>query len=289
MKNNSSNYYVTKKNILMLLILFFCLLLINKSSNNEKVVYNKMIKNSSFMNLNNKNIIDNNCMVTYKDPKSEYEKLLNNNMTLLEFYSNIYKIDINIILNDLKNRAINYEEFNEYNLGFLTEAGILKNYQNKDLSLIDYFEEFIKLNPQYVNNNIDSYEGNNEYIEKLIRYFTNIYSNVNYKIALSIGAAESGYFKSTGMLKINNIYGGMSNGKLISYKNIEYGVLKYVQYLDKNYFSKGINTIDEIGAIYCPTFTSSGIKVASTNWLNLVNKAMEIYNEDTKITIEDLK
>ena len=44
-----------------------------------------------------------------------------------------------------------------------------------------------------------------DYVEKLIMYCTGIYSNVDTSIALSIGAAESGYYKVKYMLKKNVI------------------------------------------------------------------------------------
>lgn len=109
---------------------------------------------------------------------------------------------------------------------------------------------------------------------------------MDYLTAVSIGAAESGYYKVTYMLKANNIFGGMSSNGLIKYKNIEYGVLSYVRLLSKNYYGKGLNTLESIGRVYCPAYDKNGQKVASSHWINLVSKAKEYYSgDDSDISI----
>ena len=92
------------------------------------------------------------------------------------------------------------------------------------------------------------------------------------------------------MLANNNIYGGMTYKQtLIKYKNIEYGVLSYIRLLSKNYFGKGLTTLESIGRVYNPTFDANGNKVANPYWLNLVNKT-KLYYTDTapEVTIEQL-
>lgn len=296
MKSDSNSKYAIVKFSIMIITLFTFFLLIGKNSNNDNKIYNSKINNNNSLNSSNDvvadplnvDVLDNKCLVTFTDPQEEYEKLLENNRLLIEFYARVYKVDINVIIEDLKNRAKNYTEFNENNLGFLNDNGVLRNYQSKDLAIIDYFEEFLSLNPQYQNNKVEAYKGNKEYVEGLINYFTSVYPNVDYKIAISIGAAESGYYGASSMLAVNNIYGGMNNGKLIAHKNIEYGVMQYIRYLDKNYFSKGINTVEKIGNIYCPSISDNGVKVASSHWLSLVNNAMNSYADKENISLEEL-
>ena len=77
--------------------------------------------------------------------------------------------------------------------------------------------------------------------------------------------------------------------KSIRYENIEIGVLKYVRLLSKNYFGKGLTTVNSIGRVYCPVTNEYGQKVASPHWINLVNTARNKYNSYTQdITIEDI-
>lgn len=122
------------------------------------------------------------------------------------------------------------------------------------------------------------YKGNAAYVENLIIYFSEIYDNVDSKALLSIGAAESGYYKVKYMLKKNNVYGGMGSGGLIKYNNIEQGVLSYVRLMSKNYYGKGLTTLETIGQVYCPV-TENGVKKASSHWLKLVKNAGNKYKK----------
>lgn len=276
--------YLIIKRIIMILIIFASFMLINRANYYK---YNKSHKKViSQKKLYEKNE-EENCQVIYQNPQDEYNKLLENNRQLIEFFSTTYKIDCNVIFEDLRNRSKNYFEFNENNLAFLNDNGVLRNYDNKEKALFDYFEEFSLNNPNLIDNSITGYHGNRQYVEGLVKFFSKFYPNVNYKMAISIGAAESGYYTASSMLKVNNVYGGMRNGKLISHKNIESGVLEYIKYLDRNYFSKGINSLEQIGSIYCPSY-ENGRKTASSHWLSLVNNAMNTYDDNNNISIEEL-
>ena len=82
------------------------------------------------------------------------------------------------------------------------------------------------------------------------------------------------------MLRLNNIYGGMSSKGLIKYNNIELGVLTYVRMMSRNYYAKGLTNMYSIGKVYCPTYENS-TKIASPHWISLINKALtkyELYN-----------
>jgi len=125
-----------------------------------------------------------------------------------------------------------------------------------------------------------------DYIVRLVKYFSNIYDNVEFTIAAGIANVESGYV-SKYMLNKNNIFGGMYNGNLIGYKNIEYGTLQYVKLLSEGYFGKGLTTVEDIGRIYNPMFNESGVKIAKPTWVYNVKLAMENFNdiEDVDTTI----
>lgn len=90
------------------------------------------------------------------------------------------------------------------------------------------------------------------------------------------------------MLKYNNVYGGMSSKGLIKHNNIEQGVLSFVRLMSRNYYGKGLNTLESIGKVYCPVY-NNGVKQASSHWINLVTNTKSKYiNYTDTITIENL-
>ena len=121
-----------------------------------------------------------------------------------------------------------------------------------------------------------------EYILDLINYYAYLYQNVDYSIATSIAHIESG-FRAQSMLKYNNIFGGMSKGKLIHYKNIEYGILKYIKLLSESYFGIGLNTIESIGKKYNPVYEGKN-KKANPTWVKNVNSVLNKYQDYDVIT-----
>ena len=214
------------------------------------------------------------------------------NENTLIFFAKAFGFDIDFVKEDLIKRAETIGElgFEPTNIGSLkNKNNELKTYKNIEYGIVEYFYELCKSYPEKRKKKVVPYTGGSDYVEKLIIYYTGIYSNVDTSIALSIGAAESGYYKVKYMLKKNNVYGGMSNKGLIRYENIEIGVLKYVRLLSKNYFGKGLTTVNSIGRVYCPTTNEYGQKVASSHWINLVNTARNKYNSyNYDITIEDI-
>lgn len=208
----------------------------------------------------------------------------------IKFFSNMFGFDVEFIKDDLIQRNLNNTVLNENNLGGLKNSNDeLMDFPNVEYGISEYFFELSNLYPEKKENKIISYTGDSDYIEKLIIYYTNIYEEVDTTLALSIGAAESGYYKVKYMLQKNNVYGGMGTNGLIVYDNIEIGVLKYIRLLSKSYFKKGLTTKETIGRKYCPQINSNGEKVASAHWINLVTKAENKYSSYTKdITIEDI-
>lgn len=207
----------------------------------------------------------------------------------IEFLSKTFGVEYDNIINDMYQRfeSNKDKQFDKTNIGFiLNEDGSVKQYKNVLYGLVEYFYNYIEINPKKVNKKWIPYTGNSEYVENLIIYYTKqIYTNVDTSLALSIGASESGYYKVKYMLKYNNIFGGMSSKGLIKYKNMEFGVLSYVRMLSKKYVGKGLTTIEGIGRKYCPTRDSFGNKIASPHWVSLVNTAMKKY-KDYGIVIE---
>ncbi|MCH5167799.1 MAG: glucosaminidase domain-containing protein [Erysipelotrichales bacterium] len=210
----------------------------------------------------------------------------------LEFFAKTFGVDYEDILADLHERYDSSElEFESTNIGFLLNSeNKVKTYSSVEYGIVEYFYDYVEKHPGKVNKKRVAYSGDASYVENLIIYYTtHIYTNVDTKVALSIGAAESGYYKVKYMLRCNNIYGGMSSKGLIKYRNIEYGVLSYIRLLSKNYYGKGINTVSKIGRVYCPTYDNSGNKIASPHWMNLVNTAIKKYSKyNLTNTIQDL-
>lgn len=218
--------------------------------------------------------------------KNKLENFIKEKKETILFFSNIFGYDYEEVVNNIVNKEKEYGYFIENNIGYITNKdGTLNNYQNFEYGLIEYLykNKDIKRTKKYV-----PYNGSSEYIEKLILYFSSIYDNVDPVVLLSIGAAESGYYKVKYMLKSNNIYGGMSRNGLIKHDNIELGVLTYIRMMSKNYYGKGLDNIYLIGKVYCPVIENN-TKIASPHWINLVNKAIDKYKDiENNITINDL-
>ncbi len=208
----------------------------------------------------------------------------------LNFFSEVFGFKMEYIKEDLISRSKNVNVIEPTNIASLkNKNGIIKKFDNIEYGIVEYFYDLMENHSEQRNKKFTPYKGDSEYIEDLIIYYTNIYTNVDTTLALSIGAAESGYYKVEFMLKNNNIYGGMNNHGLIKHENIELGVLKYIRLLSNSYFKQGLTDEYSIGKKYCPTKDNKGNKIASPHWINLVNTAKDKYkNYAQDITIEDL-
>jgi len=279
MKNKMSKQAI--KNIILSIILIFPLNLNN----------NDFFKNNYHQTFS-KTQSTNKTQIILLDKENKYCNLnciLLQNMETLEFLSNTFGIEKQNIIDDLiKIHMIDKPNIN--NIGKIKDKkGNLKKYNSFTEGLIEYMYKFVEKKPHLVSNKSNKFTGTAQYIIDLIKYYTGIYNNVDFTTAVSIAAAESGNFKVKYMLEKNNIYGGITSQGLIKYKNIEYGVLSYIRMLSKNYYGVGLNTIEKIGAVYCPEYIN-GKRTASKQWLNLVTKYMNKYkNTYSLINISDLK
>lgn len=71
-------------------------------------------------------------------------------------------------------------------------------------------------------------------------------------IPVAIARLETGHFKSKAFREGNNV-GGMSINEVpMTFESLEEGVEAFVSNLAKNYYGKGLDTVEEIGAKYCP-------------------------------------
>jgi hypothetical protein len=185
----------------------------------------------------------------------------------------------------------NPDEFEKTNVGYLRDKnGKIKVYDTAQYGLYMYLQNYADEHPESVSKKTIQYTGNSKYVEMLIIYYTkNIFTNVDTDLALSIGAAESGYYTAKYMLRCNNVYGGMGSNGLIKYRSIEQGVYRYIRYLSNNYISKGLTTLPSIGRVYCPTTDVTGNRIASPHWIQLVTRALNHYNgSNYNITTSDV-
>ena len=241
----------------------------------------------------NKFIIEESEIIKYNNPRiieKNIEFFINEQIDTLTFFAKIFGYDIEYVKKDLIKRSENIKNLEPTNIGSIKKSnGVLKKYKNKEYGTVEYFYELVESHPEKRNKKVVAYSGKSDYIEKLIMYYTRIYTNVDTTTALSIGAAESGYYQVKYMLSKNNVYGGMNSNGLIRHENIEIGVLKYIRMLSKNYYGKGLTTLESIGRVYCPVYNETGNKIASPHWINLVKSAKSKYKNYTgEITIQDI-
>lgn len=210
------------------------------------------------------------------------DNFISNNEEQFRFFAKMFDMDYDTVIAKLKEINSDPNNINENNIGLLKdEAGNVINYNSIDKGILEYFIYLENTYPEMISYNYRPNNSSAEYIEGLVQYFSSIYDNVDYKLMLSIGAAESGYYTSPTMLYKNNVYGGMGSNGLITYKNIEYGVWQYIKKMSEQYYSKGLNTIESIGYVFCPK-TENGVKTVSSHWIGLVNKALTTYTYDIR-------
>lgn len=244
-------------------------------NNNDEVLPSNNIQ----LGNNYRKLIEENNEKQTTNTKKKESNILNIKEKEIKFFSEIFGYNYEDVLNDLK--GINNETYNEYNIGNIkNNKDELIKYNSFEYGLIEYFYNLNKEKSLKKTNKYVPYTGDSLYVENLIIYFSSIYDNVDSKLLLGIGAAESSYYKVKYMLRLNNIYGGMSSKGLIKYNNIELGVLTYVRMMSRNYYAKGLTNLYSIGKVYCPTY-ENGSKIASPHWISLINKALikyELYN-----------
>ena len=197
---------------------------------------------------------------------------LTNNTDIIKFMSDMFQVDNEVLLNKLR------EDYQSINL---------LDTDDLDRTLLDYMIALEDSNPEMFSNTLNTSDPSKEYMVALIKYFCDYYGNVDFSIAAAIAQIESGY-SAKSMLNKNNIFGGMSSGGLIKYKNIEYGIYSYIKLLSEGYFGKGLTTVEAIGRVYNPTYNEAGVKIAKPSWVANVSNAMSDYSVMDTVEIEAL-
>lgn len=95
-------------------------------------------------------------------------------------------------------------------------------------------------------------------------------------LAVAISKHETGKWTSSAFKNRHNMGGVMCSTGLKTYESLEDGIDDFVRLLHNRYFSKGLNTINKIGAVYCPIGASNDPKGVNVYWIPTVTK---YYNE----------
>lgn len=216
-----------------------------------------------------------------KEEISQVDSFIQTNEEALRFFANVFDMNYDDVIVKIREANTNGNSVIQNNIGYLVNANNeVYDFGSVDRGILEFFLYLENTYPEMVTYDYQPYtSGNSDYVAALVEYFSYLYPNVDHNVMLSIGAAESGYYTSSSMLYKNNVYGGMSSGGLITYKNIEYGVMSYIKKMSESYYAKGLNTIESIGYVFCPKI-ENGVKTVSSHWLNLVNKAMNVYTEE---------
>ena len=98
-------------------------------------------------------------------------------------------------------------------------------------------------------------------------------------LVVAISTHETGYWTSKAFTENYNFGGIMTSKGLKSYSTYEKGLDHFVNVLKNYYFDKGLTTIEQIGAKYCPVGAKNDPKGLNVNWVPSVTS---IYNSYTQ-------
>lgn len=98
-------------------------------------------------------------------------------------------------------------------------------------------------------------------------------------LVVAISTHETGYWTSKAFTENHNLGGIMTSKGLKSYSTYEEGLDHFVNILKNYYFDKGLTTIEQIGAKYCPVGAKNDPKGLNVNWVPSVTS---IYNSYTQ-------
>lgn len=113
-------------------------------------------------------------------------------------------------------------------------------------------------------------------------YNSGIAKGMTHKQALlvvAISRHETGNWTSSAFKNRNNFGGMMCKTGLATYKTFDEGLDKFTTLLNDYYFAKGRNTIEKIGAIYCPVGAKNDPNGLNRHWIPRVT---EYYNDYLK-------
>ena len=173
---------------------------------------------------------------------------------------------IALSLNGLFNEKVIYIETNAQEQEKLFEFKIEIPEQNEELK--NYVDEQITLKNKVCENKIacDIYE---QSLNKGL-------STEQAILLVSISKHETGRWSSNAFINKNN-FGGICNSSGIKYySSYNEGLNAFIDLLINRYFNRGLNTIEQIGAVYCPVGASNDPNNKNIHWIPTVT---QFYNE----------
>ena len=98
-------------------------------------------------------------------------------------------------------------------------------------------------------------------------------------LLLAISKHETANWTSQ-LFKTKNNLGGLYNGSkntFYSYDSLDSGIEAFVNLLQNRYFNKGLNTIEDIGNVYCPVGATNDPNGLNVNWIPKVTLFYNLY------------
>lgn len=96
-------------------------------------------------------------------------------------------------------------------------------------------------------------------------------------LVVSISQHETGYWKSSAFIDKHNFGGVMCNTGLRVYENYNDGLSHFVRLLKNYYFNLGLDTVEKIGAKYCPVGAANDPHNLNKNWVPSVTQFYNNY------------
>ncbi|OMD08412.1 glucosaminidase domain-containing protein [Paenibacillus odorifer] len=93
----------------------------------------------------------------------------------------------------------------------------------------------------------------------------------------AIAIHETGNGTSNAVKNKNNVGGMMGKNGLMTFNNLEEGIDKMASNLKRNYFDKGLTTIEAIQKKYAPVGASNDPTNLNSNWVNGVKKYYKMF------------
>ena len=162
--------------------------------------------------------------------------------------------------------------------------------ENKIISLISKNTKLSEENKSYAELKKELDQTKNE-LQKLktINSFNNIERDIYNKsiavglkheqaiLVIAISKHETGNWTSKAFKNKNNFGGVMCSTGLKNYNTYNDGLTGFVNLLKNYYFGRGLNTIEKIGAIYCPIGASNDPTGVNKHWIPNVTKYYNNY------------
>lgn len=93
----------------------------------------------------------------------------------------------------------------------------------------------------------------------------------------AIAIHETGNGTSNAVKNKNNVGGMMGKNGLMTFNSLEEGIDKMASNLKRNYFDKGLTTIEAIQKKYAPVGASNDPTNLNSNWVNGVKKYYNMF------------